>query len=260
MNDDYSTRASDNDSADYSTEAAPANYRHNRHKLVKANVAEAKAQTADVTAQAEDKPIVKHEVPAKHAAAPAHNETVGATEHGSEAAHPWYHETDVWIAVAFFLFLLVAMKYVLPPITKGLDARGAKIRDQLEQANRLKAEAEALLDQYKAEQAKKLAEAESILEAARRDAENIRTRAADDLKQSLARRTAQAEEKIARAEADAVAALRRQMVEAATESARAMLIEKVTSEAADPALARAFRAIETQLGNDDTTTPKRKRA
>ena len=242
-NDDYTTRAGGTDSADYSTQDAPQLHRP-RHKTT----ISAKAETA--------KPAVAEATKEK----PAHHAGTAAAEHAPEHEAPWYHETDVWIAAAFLLFLLVALKYVFPPVVKGLDARSAKIRDQLEQANRLKAEAEALLDQYKAEQQKKLAEAESILAAARADAETIRTRAAEELKQSLARRTTQAEEKIARAEADAIAALRARIIDAATVEARRQLTEKVTSEASDPALAGAIAAIEAQLGNAGSAPKKRKQA
>jgi F-type H+-transporting ATPase subunit b len=187
----------------------------------------------------------------KHAIAQAvaENATDAITSAPIEEAHEiWWHEHEVWVAVAFFLFLLVALKWVIPPIVKGLDARAAKIRDQLEQAKRLREEAEALLAQYREQEQAKLREAQTILEAARKDAVLLRERAAEELKQALARRTAQAEEKIARAEADAIAALRRRMIEQAANQAREQLVAAVTSEAKDPALERAVQAINAQLG------------
>ncbi|MFM9889486.1 MAG: hypothetical protein ACKVOE_02405 [Rickettsiales bacterium] len=173
-------------------------------------------------------------------------------EHASDIAEPahelWYHSPEVWVAVAFVLFIGVALKWVVPPIVRGLDARGQVIRDQLEQASKLRAEAAALLASYQQQQETKLREAEAILDAARKDAVHLRARAAEDLKQTLARRMAQAEEKIARAEATALAQLRRQMVEQASTRTHAALVAQVTSEATDPALAHALAAIEAQLG------------
>lgn len=178
----------------------------------------------------------------------------------AETAEIWYHSPEVWVTVAFVMFIGVALQWVIPPIVKGLDARGQKIRDQLEQASRLRAEAEALLATYQTQQAATLKEAEEILAAARKDADMLRAQAAQDLVQSLARRTAQAEEKIARAEADAVAQLRRRMIEAATVSAREALQAQVPSEAHDPALRQALETIEAQLGapaSGATAAPRR---
>lgn len=185
-------------------------------------------------------------------------------EHATTMAEPvqeiWYHSPEVWVTVAFILFIGVALKWIVPPIVRGLDARSQAIRDQLEQASKLRAEAAALLATYQQQQEAKLREAEAILEAARSDAAQLRARAAEDLKQSLARRTAAAEEKIARAEATAVAALRRQMIEQATAATEAALVAKVTSEATDPALAHALHAIDTQLGQNTASAAPARRA
>ncbi|MEJ0009600.1 MAG: F0F1 ATP synthase subunit B [Alphaproteobacteria bacterium] len=159
----------------------------------------------------------------------------------------WMHNPETWVAVAFVVFLGVAAKYVWPPIAKALDARAAKIGDQLEQAAKLKAEAEALLKTYEKQRKEARKEAEEIVAAARRDADSIRTRAAAELRDSLARRSAQAAEQIARAEADATRGIRARLIDLATEAARDVITSQLAQAKDDPAIQRAIAGIERQL-------------
>ena len=159
----------------------------------------------------------------------------------------WYQNPEVWVAIGFTIFVVLAAKYLAPIITKGLDGRADKIRDQLEQASRLRAEAEALLATYKAQQEATLKEAEVIVATAKKDAENLRHRAVEDLKLALDRRAQQAQEKIARAESDAIAEIRTQLIDGATNAARGIIVEQLSSAKEDPAVAQALSAIERQL-------------
>lgn len=159
----------------------------------------------------------------------------------------WYNDPHIWVAVSFAIFIALFAKFVLPMILGGLDKRGAAIRNQLEQANRLRAEAEALLAQYERQQETLLKEAEAVLAQAKIDAETIRTQGEAELKTSIARRTQQAKETIARAEADAVAQVRTQLVDIATDTARQVIATQLKDQKDDPAIARAIKAIEQNI-------------
>ena len=178
---------------------------------------------------------------AKHAA------TVETVAHpvGEASAHAvsFWQEPDTWILVGFLLFVALFVKWVLPTITKALDGRAHTIRDQLEQANRLRAEAQALLETYRQQQQEMMQEAESIVANAKRDAEAMRASAAAELKESLARRTEQAREKIARAEAEALAGLQRTMVDLATQKVEATLAAKADAAVDERAAAAAIVQI-----------------
>lgn len=187
----------------------------------------------------------------KHDAKAAPVEGVEAKETHSETGHveapsPLANEY-VWIGLAFVLTVVGIIKFLMPMINKGLDARSAKIRDQLEQAKRLREEAQQLLAQYQREQEEKLKEAEATIAAAKRDAAELRARAAEDLKQALERRSQQAQEKIARAEAEAVAQIRAQIIDTATEMARGMVADRLKGQSEDQAVARAIAAVERQI-------------
>lgn len=175
--------------------------------------------------------------------------TEASTEVASEPTHGevFYHDPVFWVAVSFVLFMLIAAKYVWPAIARFLDHRSDAIKGQLEQAARLRDEAEMLLEEYKQKQQDMLADAQTILENANRDAELIRSKAAEELKATLARRAAQAEESIQRAQVDAIAQLRAQMVENAAAHARDVVAAQLKGQKDDPAFDRALAAIASNI-------------
>jgi F-type H+-transporting ATPase subunit b len=170
-----------------------------------------------------------------------------AVEAPGHAIANFYDDPYFWVAVSFALFVGVFIKYLLPPILKALDTRSAEISQQLEQANRLRAEAEALLAASKIQQEAMREEAALILAHAERDAADIAVKAAADLAQITARRMAQTDEKIARAEAAAIAQIRQKIVDVAIETARNVIADQLSGTKEDPAIARALTAIERQV-------------
>ena len=168
-----------------------------------------------------------------------------AAEHGAPVT--LLNDPATWVFVAFILFMALIVRYLLPMITKGLDGRADKIRDQLEQASRLRAEAEALLASYQREQQRLLKEAEAVIETAMKDAAFLRETAAEELKLALDRRAEQAKDKIARAETEAVNTIRARIIETATERARVMLTQQVTAESESTIIAQAITTIERQV-------------
>jgi len=83
--------------------------------------------------------------------------------------------TEVLISAVSFLILFVLMwKFALPPITKMLDERAAKIRDSLERAEETKVEAERLLEEYKVQMAEARSEAAKVIEQGRKVADSMK--------------------------------------------------------------------------------------
>ncbi len=183
---------------------------------------------------------------AQHTAETTH----ATTEHAPAAGHgsgKIYEDPAFFVAIGFVIFIAIAAKFVWPIVGRGLDDRSNKIRDQLEQAARLRAEAETLLRQYEKQQKQMLKEATEIVENAKKDAKSIRDTAAKDLKASLERRAAQAEENIARAEQQAVTDMRTHLIEVATEATRRVVAKQLEGQKDDPAITRALTAIERQI-------------
>jgi len=134
----------------------------------------------------------------------------------------------LWATIALFIFI-GAIVYLKVPgmLAKSLDARAAKISGELDEARRLREEAQQLLGQYQKKRKEAEQEAADIVAAAKREAEMLAAEAHKKTEDYVARRTALAEQKIGQAEREAVAEVRASAVDIAVEAARALLAGKV---------------------------------
>jgi F-type H+-transporting ATPase subunit b len=136
-------------------------------------------------------------------------------------------EAYQWVGVAMLVFIgILVWKGVPRLITGGLDAKIAAIREQLDEAKKLRAEAEALRAEYAAKIAGAEKDAAAMLDHARAEAEAIVKKAEADTKAVIARRERMAEDKIGAAERAAVDDLRARAAAAATEAARGLIAAK----------------------------------
>jgi len=132
-----------------------------------------------------------------------------------------------WVAAAMFILLLVMVWQKVPGLLmRGLDDKIAEIKQQLEEAKTLRAEAEALRDEYAAKIAGAEKDAEAMMEGAKTEAEAILAKAESDSEKMVERRQRMAEDKIAAAERDALDAVRRRAVEAAAVASRSLIAQK----------------------------------
>lgn len=132
-----------------------------------------------------------------------------------------------WVGVSFVLFIAMLFYYKVPDlIGQTLDARAARIKLELDEARRLRDDAQALLADYKRKAGEAEREAQTIVEQARREAESLAVQTGKALEESLTRRTRLAEEKIARAEAQAIAEVRSAAISAAVGAAEKILTGK----------------------------------
>lgn len=135
---------------------------------------------------------------------------------------------EFWVAIAFLAFILIVLYYGLPKlIAKALDDRAEAIRKELDEARRLREEAQALLADYQKKHRNVGQETDMIVEAARREAEALAQETRVSLKESLERRTRMAEEKIERAEAQALDEVRASAIDVAVAAAEKILREKM---------------------------------
>ena len=142
-----------------------------------------------------------------------------------------------WVSLAMgVLFAIFIWKKVPSMITRGLDDKIEAIKQQLDEAKNLRAEAEALRDEYAAKIAGAEKDAESMMENAKREAEAIVSKAETESAAMVARRERMAADKIAAAERDAVAEVRERAVEAAASASKKLIADKHGKEA-DSALA-----------------------
>lgn len=140
---------------------------------------------------------------------------------------------SVWATVALFIFLGLAVYLKVPgTIGKALDARADKIRNELEEARKLREEAQQVLAEFQRKRKEAEAEASEIVANAKREADHLKAEAKQKAEDYVTRRTAMAEQKIAQAERDAVNEVRSTAVEIAVEAARSVLAGKVDAKTA----------------------------
>ena len=161
------------------------------------------------------------------------------SEHGPVHAEPQLFGMEPFQIVALAMLVLVLImlwKRVPGAIARGIDNRIAAIKQQLDEARALRAEAEQLRAEYAAKIAGAQKDAEAMLANARTEAEDILAKAEADGKAMVARRERMATDKIAAAEREALESVRNRAVSAATSASRRLIAEK-HGEEADRALA-----------------------
>jgi F-type H+-transporting ATPase subunit b len=133
-------------------------------------------------------------------------------------------------------------------MVKGIDDRRDRIRAELDEARRLKAEAEALLAQYRRKQHEAEEEAQAIVASAKAEAERLAKEAEAKLEEFVSRRTKMAENKIAQAEAQAVADVRSAAAEAAVAAAAENILTRtVKNKVADDLIAKGIAEVKSKL-------------
>jgi F-type H+-transporting ATPase subunit b len=170
-------------------------------------------------------------------------ETAGAVAH----AEPFYAEPEFWVALAFVILMVLVAKPVAAKIGAALDQRSDSIRKQIEEARRLRDEAQELLAAFQRKQRDAEKEAAAIVEQSKREAERLAERAAADLEHSLKRREQQALDRIAQAESKALDEVRALAVDVALAATQRLLADRVKGAKADALIDDAVKGLADKL-------------
>ncbi len=155
---------------------------------------------------------------------------------------------ELWVAVGLLLFFGILILAGVPKLVAGqLDAKAAKIQSELDEAARLRAEAEALLAQIRAEKAEAEAQAAEMLAAAEADARVMEAEAKVKLEETLKRRQELAERRIAQAEVQATAEVKAAAADLAARAAEQILTARLAGQKTDPLLDDAIAQIGSRL-------------
>ena len=145
-----------------------------------------------------------------------------------------------WVSVSFVIFVLAVGRKAYNGVGAFLDQRGERIRSELEEAQRLREAAQALLADYQSKRLQAAKEADDIIAHAREDVERMRRKAAVDFQATLKRREAAAIERIAQVERAALNEVRKLTVDVAVAATRKLLAERVAANDPDPLVDRAI--------------------
>lgn len=155
---------------------------------------------------------------------------------------------ELWVLVSFILFLALLVYYKIPnKLVKALDDRADRIRVELEEARRLREEAQQILADYQRKQRDAEKEAEDIVAIARREAQFYATESRKALDETLQRRLKLAEQKIARAEEQAVVEIRSKAVDAAIAAAEPIIARELKGKSAESLVEKSIRDVSAKL-------------
>ncbi|KQR77477.1 ATP F0F1 synthase subunit B [Rhizobium sp. Leaf384] len=153
-----------------------------------------------------------------------------------------------WATVGLVLFLALIVYLKVPgKMGKQLDERAVRIRNELDEAKRLREEAQALLVEYQKKRKEAEAEAANIVAAATREAEALTADAKVKTEEFVTRRTALSEQKIRQAETDAINAVRATAVDIAIAAAERVIVAKADAPTQQALFANAIGDVKARL-------------
>ncbi len=158
-----------------------------------------------------------------------------------------FTDPTFWTAMAFIAFIVLAGKKIWGALAVGLDERAAKIRAEIDEAQKLREEAQHMLAEFQRKQRDAVKEAEGIIEHAKEEAERLRVKAGKDLEASLARREQQAKDRIAQVEASAIDEVRAAAASLAIAAARKILKDELDDKAGGALVDDAIKALPEKL-------------
>jgi F-type H+-transporting ATPase subunit b len=158
-------------------------------------------------------------------------------------------EAEFWVLVALIVFFAALFLIGVPKkALAAIDGRRKAIQDELDEAARIRAEAQALLDQLKQKRLETERQANEMLANAEAEARRLETEARERLEESLKRREELAERKIAQAEANAAAEVKAAAVDAAAQIAEQILKGRLKGKRSDRLVDEAVSQLAAKLG------------
>lgn len=156
--------------------------------------------------------------------------------------------TDLIVLFGFVIFVGVLVYYKVPAIIIGLlDKRADTIREQLDEARRLREEAQQLRSSFERKREEVKGEAERIVAKARADAELAAQQARADLEVSIQRRLKAADDQIASAEASALRAVHNRAVAIAVAAAGDVIAGRIGKAETDKLVQDAISTVDAKL-------------
>ena len=158
------------------------------------------------------------------------------------------YNTDIVVAIAFVLFTGILLYFKVPALLTGLlDKRAEQIRNDLDEARRLREEAQQVLAGYERKLREVEEQASRIVARATEEAQAAAAQARRDIETQVARRLAAAEEQIAAAEAAALRMVRNRAAAVAVAAAAEVIATKMSEAEAAALVDAGIGEVEARL-------------
>ncbi len=168
---------------------------------------------------------------------------------GAGAEGGLFSDPTFWVALAFITLMVLVAKPVGRMLATALDDRADTIKAQLDEAEKLREEAQELLASYKRKQQEAEEEAAKILQRAKDEAARLEAKSKDDLANALTRREAAAKARIEQAEASAIAEVQALATSVALSAAEKLMADSISAQKANAMIDAAISELPKQLSN-----------
>ncbi|OFW80703.1 MAG: hypothetical protein A2887_05785 [Alphaproteobacteria bacterium RIFCSPLOWO2_01_FULL_40_26] len=124
----------------------------------------------------------------------------------------FHFDEKLWLAIAFFSFLALIIKYVWPLIAKALDNKSKQIAEEILQAKEMKQKAEQLLADAKKYHQESITFAEKLLKDAEIEAQKLIKETEHVLKEELKKKTNAAQDRIKTEQESAIRTIKSKII------------------------------------------------
>lgn len=157
-------------------------------------------------------------------------------------------DIEFWVAVAFVILVGATLYYKVPArVGAILDERADLIRQELEDARKLREEAQKLLASHEAKRKQAERDVQEILDVAKQEAEALAAEMRRDFEAMIERRRAAAEDAIKRAEIEAVQDIRTHAAELSVATAEEVLRKHIKGAKATKLIDDSVKTISERL-------------
>lgn len=169
------------------------------------------------------------------------SQAFAATAHAGE--HSVFQDPTFWVAIAFFITVFMLIKLAGKAISGALQARADKIAARLEEAEKLRIEAEVLLAEYTARYEELEQTAKDALEQADEKARKMKENLQQEFEEKLKKKQDAAEARLSRAADEASEEVRELAIKIASEAVERILAEKLSGDAGQKMIDDAIEAL-----------------
>jgi F-type H+-transporting ATPase subunit b len=152
-----------------------------------------------------------------------------------------------WVVLSFILFFVIFGRKLWAALAGMLDARAVSVRAEIDEAARLKAEAQAMLKEAEATRARAQADAKTLIDGAAAEATRVAEATRAEAEASAKRREQMALDRIAAAQKQAVDEIRTAAAELATIAARQVIAEGLSPESSAALIDQAIAQLPAAL-------------
>ena len=157
-------------------------------------------------------------------------------------------DAEFWTGLALLVFVaLMVVLGVHKAAAKALDSKAAKIQAELDEARKLREEAQALLASLKTQREETERRAAEMMANAEAEAKRLEIEAKAKLEEQIKRRQELAERRISNAEAQAAAEVKAAAADLAAQMAEGVLAERIRGAKSDPLIDAAVGQLATKL-------------